>query len=752
MMPDKIIDLTEYVKPRPHGATPDEWAHFDLILGLTDDLLPVVSNPDAKISPHSKMTDLGKTPSQYNRAGFAAGVPDWTSYVATSDDVGRWAKNSDLGICLQTRCVRAIDVDVADPVKSERISSVIDSMFPAVGRPPIRLRPNSGKFLIAFTMPGDYTKRKFEVDGGIVEFLATGQQFVAIGRHASGVHYEWAGGLPDEFPVVTPEKFEAVFAALVDEFAIGEVSVAGQNVNVDRSVRIEGVTDPVVDILRDRGMIKSTERDGRLNVVCPWQHEHTDGLAGAESSTQYMPAGVGRHDPGFECLHAHCMGRNVGDFYNAIGYEVNVADDFEAIAPEVDQTGATIPAPRPLPAFDRDQNGFIKATLANINAAVRRDDFTGARVAYDEFRDEIMISEDGGINWRPFIDADYVRLRHTLERRGFKPVSADKIKDVVIMIADEVKFDSAKLWASRLQWDGVNRIDKFFAHYFNAADDDYSTALSRYLWSALAGRLLEPGIKVDMVPILVGDQGIGKSTAIAAMVPSEDLFTEITFHDKDEDNARKLRGKLIAEIGELRGLHTKEIESIKAFITRIYEHFVPKYREFAVQFPRRNVFVGTTNRDEFLADPTGNRRFCPINVGKVLINELIRDREQIWAEAINLFTVEGIMWHEAESLAKDQHDKFKLVDEWESIILKWINDDFPGIAPGEKGYVTTNEILIDCLKIPSERVNRANQTRVGDIMKNLGFAKKRFSEGEVRVWGYLTSDTLDTLDNSETPF
>ncbi|MCV5824559.1 virulence-associated E family protein, partial [Escherichia coli] len=87
-----------------------------------------------------------------------------------------------------------------------------------------------------------------------------------------------------------------------------------------------------------------------------------------------------------------------------------------------------------------------------------------------------------------------------------------------------------------------------------------------------------------------------------------------SFAEKDDDLARKMRGRLVAEIGELRGLNTKELESIKAFVTRTHENWIPKYREFATQFPRRLVFVGTTNEDEFLADKTGNRRWLPVEV------------------------------------------------------------------------------------------------------------------------------------------
>ena len=109
------------------------------------------------------------------------------------------------------------------------------------------------------------------------------------------------------------------------------------------------------------------------------------------------------------------------------------------------------------------------------------------------------------------------------------------------------------------------------------------------------GRILVPGIQADIMPILVGDQGLLKSTALAAIVPSPDFFAEINLSDKDADLARIMRGKLVVEIGELKGMRSRDIEHTKAFVTRRYEQWVPKYKEFTATYPRRAVLFGTTN-------------------------------------------------------------------------------------------------------------------------------------------------------------
>src|SRR5512139_583565 len=113
---------------------------------LLPDLLPVVSNPNATISPQSRMQALGKTPSWYNSEGNASGIGQWTARITDREEVERWAKENDYGVCLQTRQLRALDVDVDNPVASSLIQDVILEFFgvdiPGGVMPPVRMRPN----------------------------------------------------------------------------------------------------------------------------------------------------------------------------------------------------------------------------------------------------------------------------------------------------------------------------------------------------------------------------------------------------------------------------------------------------------------------------------------------------------------------------------------------------------------------------------------------------------------------------------
>lgn len=331
------------------GASPAEWDSL-CALGLESDLLPVVSNPSAKISEQSKMKQLGKVPSRYNGTGEAVGVPDWTEKFTSPEEVARWKKESDYGICLQTRSVRAIDVDVED---ADVVIDILLAIAAELGlNLPVRSRANSSKCLLPFRTSGEMTKRVLRLGEGkgIIELLATGQQFIAAGTHPSGSRYEWqhrgVKGLPVEIPEIPREQFEALWTKLAAQFAVAQSET--KSTATKKQVLHEAInSDPVAQYLVENDWVKSSERDGRLHIRCPFEAEHT--CESAESSTTYFPAHTGGYVSGhFDCKHGHCEHRTDDEFRSELG--VPTVDAFA----EFDDLDATAPAPAQAAASDFD--------------------------------------------------------------------------------------------------------------------------------------------------------------------------------------------------------------------------------------------------------------------------------------------------------------------------------------------------------------------------------------------------------------
>ncbi|EDA4887051.1 replication protein [Salmonella enterica] len=712
------------------GATPDEWFHFDLVLGRTDQLLPVVCNPGAAISPDSKLKALGKTPSRYNRDRLVTGIAQWTEHVVTEHDFARWSNEPDYGICVRTGYGwLALDCDSEDEDIQADIRNTLMQLLGEL--PPRRWRANSNKCLYLLAVEGDFRKRIHRLAGdmGIIELLANGQQFVACGTHSSGARIEWDGGLPDEPPAITADQLETLWQRLADQLPVSVTTEAGSTKMRDRSTFTPGATDDTAEYLDANGWTLLDGANGERYIRCPFEDGHSTG--GDPTSTVYFPGGTAGFEQGhFKCLHASCAHRGDGDFLNAIGIR---NDDFE------DLTSTEVAEPLPLPAFERDKWGRIEATISNAAKAVVRPDFVDIDIRFDQFRDEIMFAPAGSGQWQAFTDADYARLRITMEKRGFKPVGRELIRDVVLLAADEQPFDSATTWLNGLEWDGVPRIESFYHTHFGTADTPYTRAVSMYMWTALAGRVLEPGIKADMVPILVGPQGCGKSSGVEALSPDPSFFTEISFAEKDDDLARKMRGRLVAEIGELRGLNTKELESIKAFVTRTHENWIPKYREFATQFPRRLVFVGTTNEDEFLADKTGNRRWLPVEVSKVDVKAIKTDLLLLWAEARETFKrLGGIQFRDAERLGATVHEQYTIKDAWLETVEKWLDtpDLITEVVPRTCEFLRASDVLRDAIGLDPRNIGKREEMRISNVLQNCGYkrAQRRIEGKKCKVW------------------
>lgn len=756
------------------GATKQEWATWDLLMSATADLLPVVSNTGATIAAGSSMKTLGKTPSRYNRDGEVTGIAKWTSHVASEADIARWERVADYGICLQTRRYRALDIDVPDPKQAQAIEDCVRRAGFAM---PVRTRADSGKRLMLFELRGEMGKQVLKVAGGMIELLASGQQCIVAGQHVDGERYTWRGSQgengPQGVPVLDFDQLAVLLTELDLTFCNDDAGWSRSTVGLDRSQLADVAVDDdsVSAYLRKSSWFRGDDQDGRVYIHCPWKAGHSGDSGMTE--TVYYPAGSNGVEVGaWKCLHATCTGRKDSDFKGAVGW---FSDGLEPVLegelanPSIDEAfqpfmsvGARqclfLERPYPNgvkadttrvkydhPILERKKNNDIKATAPNVVNWLACEDIIGFRICKDTFRDDYVFGNHD-VGWTPFTDSKYTEIRIMLERAGFDPVSREMVRDAVLLIGDNNTFDTAIRWIGRVEWDGVPRIGRFMNTYMGAADTPYARAMGEYIWTALAGRVLSPGCQADHVPVWVSSQGTGKSSAVAAMAPLLDYFIEIDMQEKDTDLARRLRGRVVGELSELRGLHTKELESIKAWVTRRQEDYIPKYMEYARKFLRRLIFIGTTNKDEFLADETGNRRWGPIRVGGGDIDAIIRDREQLWAEGAarwlekseRLGETNGIMWEEFDRLAKLEHSQFMMEDTWQAPIQDWMNavEEPSGVAPCSKEFLQVAEIAYGALHLSEAQIKPADGHRLGRIMRVLNYEKgnRRVNGALRKVW------------------
>lgn len=743
------------------GAEPEDWDIFTLLLGYRQDILPVVCNPDAKVSASSTLKMAGKMPSHYNRKGRVAGFKDWPRHLTSEGEITLWRQQSDYGFCIVARTLKGIDIDIADPTRSAEVVVYIEQWLSNLKGHPVqvavRYREGTGKCLVPVEVAAVTAKHVIVTEGGAIEFLGNQQQFLAAGCHMgndgkpSGTRYLWRWPQGYQFERLSAEEFSALMHALQHRFSNGEgTSLDGIRVSPRRKGEHIDVNDDVYNMLKIVAAKGERERDGVLMIDCPWKHEHT--MDGGQDETIYMRAGTNGYLHGhFKCLHAHCQGRSQRDFLDAFGISALDFDDLTeggqvAVskagnpATEYDQplTENTRPGllnlailDESLPPLDRDKNGEIKVTRDNLLKSLQRPDVAGVDIRFDDFKAQLVKAQPvkagyGGIRaWLPFDDDDYFFIARRLEMIGFKPIGREHIREAVHATGTLNHFDSAVEWLTHVpQWDGVKRVNTFLEVYAGVQTSAYTRAVSRYLWTALAGRVLKPGIKADMVPILEGPEGVRKTSLVHALSPSPDFVCDVSFDMDDDDLGRVFRGKFIAEVSELRGLKTKDEESIKGFTSRTHDEWIPKYMEFSQIYPRRVVLIGTTNEQELFAGGGKKRRWLPVHVEFCHVDDLIRDRLQLWAEAKHLFLTGGVDW-EAERLSANIHEHYHAEHPWETVLKEWLERSNPehGCSNGDRKDLTGITIARECDDLHI-RMDRGNDFSVlGKVMRSIGYQK-----------------------------
>lgn len=718
---------------RLYGATPKEWESAEHS-PLMPWIVPIVSNPNVPSSAASKAmrNGRGKVPSEKNAKGEAVGLRNWTNRAGNAD-LSAWKADPDygFGVRLGRGGLVAVDCDCDDRGISESIKEMLFSAIKAA--PPLRRR-GSNRWACLLRLSGRecIQKRRYALPVGILEVLGDGQQLACAGTHPSGARYEWEGGAVGDVVETGIDSFEAFCGAI--EAVYGGASPV--------KPRVIGETfqasDPLADWLRESGKVLSEGREGELYIHCPWEGTHSD--KGGETSTVYFPIGSNGYETGgFKCLHAHCTGMGMSDFLaacKAAGYtETSPADYPDLLALDAStirtETKTTLQA---LMAFRNEKTGKIDPCLQALELAMSDPVFCGYEIAFDTFAAGEMVRQPEG-EWMAYDDTFATTMRTVLESRGFRTPKKQDVIDKIKEIAKSNTFDSLAdyLAANIPQWDGERRVAGFFASYCGADATPWAESVSLYLFTALWARASSPhGCKADIAPVLIGKQGTGKSTLARILALNEDWCADVDFTEKDADIAREMRQKIVMEIPELGGMSKREQNGVKAFMTRKKDNWVPKFVEAARTAARRCVFIVTTNDREFLTDETGNRRWAPVEVGEIDNDAVQRDLLQLWAEARELYTQNGIMFGAVERMQPEINRQYTAIDPWADTIAAWLAE-----CPDE--VLTTKNIVEHALRLNYSYMKKRDANALAKVMRALGYERKfRRTDGKLdRVWALI---------------
>jgi len=379
-------------------------------------------------------------------------------------------------------------------------------------------------------------------------------------------------------------------------------------------------------------------------------------------------------------------------------------------------------------------------------------------IAFNEFTNNVELTRPApwGSEAGPWGEADELLMGEWLVREHMLPsMPRGTLEEAVLMVARRHAYHPPRQQMLAMQgtWDGVKRLDSWLARVcLKDADPASDARLHQYLarvgtWMVMGmcARVLPPlkrgnvlvqgpGTKFDYMTIFEGQQGWGKSTL--AQILGGDYTADTGLVLGDKDSYQNLQGILVYEWGELDSLTKAEVTKVKQFVSSQKDRFRASFDRRPRDYPRQVVFVGTTNEDHYLTDPTGNRRFWPVRLTRPADLDWLRaNREQMLAEALH-YLAAGERFH------PDAKEQTKLFDPQqqqrtvESAILSafqdWLYNEHQKLQHGRESGVYVNRIsLSDLLGKVGYSVDKQTaqvMKQAGAAMKVLGWTVTRSSE------------------------
>lgn len=411
--------------------------------------------------------------------------------------------------------------------------------------------------------------------------------------------------------------------------------------------------------------------------------------------------------------------------------------------------------------FD-DKGSFDRHAGANVTAVLTEHAEWRDAFYFDAFGGRIMIGRDcpagkAGDEWTDTHDklvSDWLQL----SKYNLRPSKSD-VCDSVNAVARSREVHPIRAYLSGLAWDGKPRVDLFATTYLGAraSDDDqrevqYLAKVSSILLLGPVARVMRPGCMLKTVAILEGPQDLGKSRAIRALCPRDEWFSDSEIPYGSKDAFQGLRGKWLIELAEIdKDLKGRASAStIKAFISSPSDYFRDPFGRRFADNPRQGAFIGSTNQTEYLTDETGGSRWLPFTCGPPDVDGIVRDRDQLWAEAFHRFNAGECWWLDNAELlpfARDEQSARYAADVWTERVKRILTEsEAPSVAfdadmrNRPEAGVTTEWILAQ-IGIRTADQGTAEQMRVAKIMTSLGWThtRKRVRERErgvdrVRVW------------------
>lgn len=330
-------------------------------------------------------------------------------------------------------------------------------------------------------------------------------------------------------------------------------------------------------------------------------------------------------------------------------------------------------------------SGEIKATLANLILIFENDERVKSLIAFNNFAEKLIIKTplpEAQISKGDWSDEYLATLRAFLTKE-YTAFTRNDLFDVIMARAYQAPFNPLHERIESATWDQKPRVASLFIDTLGAEDSDYIKQLTTKWLVGLVARAYQAGCKFEIVPVLTGKQGIGKST-LAKRLAGREFFADDLPSMKTKDDTLLLLGNWLIELSELSAMRKTDIESTKRFISTTTDKCRKPYARTTSELPRTCGFIATTNDAEFLLDYSGNRRLFPVPCGcrQPTVDVFAVDDDyflQVIAEAKHLYD-NGTPWftdRQFLKLAEPAQEHAKEADPFIDTLHHYLNQEVP---------------------------------------------------------------------------